>query len=189
MRKGDELYFSPEYKFTDLNLDDKENLLIMFNDRVYGFYLNPAKELCEKKHAFAAGVICSSTIDFLAKIKYSNPTSRTNSKANFITWLTENIPSFSKQNAEKFYGNFRSGLIHGGKIDECGQFSFDFDELIKTISNKKDIMIVNPEILLKAIIDYFEKYIKYLKNDTEFKKFNDFLKKYFKEEIEYVSTS
>ena len=119
MRHEDVLYFSPKYKFTDLNFDDKDELLSMFKDRVCGFYLKPARDLCKNKHAFAAGVICSSAIDFLAKIKSHDPTEKTNTKANFIAWLRENAPSLDP---EKFYKNFRSGLIHEGKINDLDNF-------------------------------------------------------------------
>jgi hypothetical protein len=80
--------------------------------------------------------------------------------------------------------------VHGGKIDKCGQFSFDFGELIKTISMEKDIMIIDPKILLEKIIDYFDKYIKNLKeDDREFGKFKEFLEEYFKEDIKYSRAS
>ena len=141
MRKKDILYFSKSCRFNDLDFSDKDNLVNKFKDRVYEFYLEPAKDLCEKEHAFAAGIICSSTIDFLAKMKYTNHASR-NSPQNFKLFLEKDI-LLPKSSAKDFYKDFRCGLVHGGKIDKCGQFSFDFGELIKTISMEKDIMILN----------------------------------------------
>jgi len=49
MKIGDNLYFSHEYKFTQLDWDNKKELIEAFKDRVKGFYLNPAKKLNEEK--------------------------------------------------------------------------------------------------------------------------------------------
>jgi len=182
MRRENDLYFSPSYRFNELNFADKDALLGMFYDRVYGFYLIPAQDLCDRKHAFAAGVMCCSTIDFLAKIEYGDPMSTSGSSKNFKKFLENNIGSFSKDNAQKFYTNFRCGLVHGGKIDSCGQFSYDFAKMIK-IADENNIMIVNPNILLENIIRSFEDYIRELKeDDAKFNKFQDFMKKYFNNE-------
>ncbi len=69
MKIGEMLYFSPKYKFSDLKWDDKKTLIEAFKDRVRGFYLEPARQLNDAKKGFATGVLCVTTIDFLARIE------------------------------------------------------------------------------------------------------------------------
>ena len=63
------LYFSPQYKFSDLRWDDKENLINAFRDRVRGFYLEPALKLNHEKFGFATGALCITTVDFLQELR------------------------------------------------------------------------------------------------------------------------
>ncbi len=70
MRERDALYFSPNYKFFDVKFNNPKELVNMFADRVYGFYINPAKLLCKNGHGFATGLLCVATIDFLSRITY-----------------------------------------------------------------------------------------------------------------------
>jgi hypothetical protein len=48
MKIGDILYFSPNYKFNQIDWDNKEDLINAFKNRVDVFYLNPADDLNKK---------------------------------------------------------------------------------------------------------------------------------------------
>ncbi len=67
MRVGDVLFFSPRFRFADLDFDDQAKLVEAFRDRAFGFYLTPAFKLLQQRDAFAGGLVCCSAIDFLAK--------------------------------------------------------------------------------------------------------------------------
>lgn len=80
MREEDKLHFSPKYIFADIDFDNKEKLIDAFNDRVYGFYLNPAKLLDNNRLGFACGLMCAATIDFLARLIYPDFPSKLRTK-------------------------------------------------------------------------------------------------------------
>jgi len=71
--------------------------------------------LNKDKKGFATGVLCITTIDFLAKFLY-------NDANRMIKWLKKNIKEFRKVDpnyksrtlADRFYDEFRNGLIHKG---------------------------------------------------------------------------
>lgn len=169
-----EIYFSPRFKFIDIDWDDNDKLIDAFRDRVEGFYLSPAKILNEKKYGFAAGLLCVAAIDLLATIFLG--------RNNFYKWTKRNIKCLSDYNISiRFYKNFRNGLVHEGRIKNGDQFSYRVEDIIFY----EDILLVNPKNLLEQIESAFYKYIKYLKTDDEmFASFKETLKQEFKREIE-----
>jgi len=177
MRIGEILYFSPKYRFDQINWNDKEKLIEAFRDRVEGFYLNPVKILNTCKHAFAAGVLCVTIIDFLARITINSGTVGQRIRR----WLTENIQEFDETLAQRFYKEFRNGLVHEGRIKKCGQFSYDFEELFH---QEDDIMIVNPNLLLEGISASFDAYMDKVQADNStFELFRQALMRDFQEDI------
>jgi hypothetical protein len=181
---NNELYFSKNLRFSEVNWNDKKSVTDAFKNRVETFYLEPAKKLIETGdpfYAFAVGVLCVSTIDFLACVSI-NPRAV---GERFKQWVRDNISEFDKTLADRFYLEFRNGLVHEGRIKNCGQFSFDTDnELFKTM---KGAMIVNPSLLLEAITNSFNIYInKVEKEPLEFQKLEAYLKN-FKKEINYAN--
>jgi len=189
MKIGDKLYFSPKYKFTQLDWDNKKELIEAFKDRVKGFYLNPAKKLNEAKYSFAAGILCITAIDFLARIE----TGLDRIGKRFEKWLKDNIEEFDKQDpdcqsrtlAYRFYDEFRNGLVHEGRIKNAGQFSCEIKELVEVTES---VMIVNPEKLLQAIEKTFDKYIGMLeKEGSIFQIFKCALIIDFQRDVEYAS--
>ena len=179
MRVGDILYFSPKYKFNDLDWDNKEILIKAFRDRVKGFYLEPAKILNKRRHAFGAGVLCVTTIDFLARIMINLEKVGQRIKR----WLITNIPSFDETLAQRFYEDFRNGLVHEGRIKNCGQFSYDSNKELIRIEN--EIMIVNPNMLLEKIIDSFKHYMNKVENNGfTFQQFRCALIRDFQKDVE-----
>ena len=194
VRNGDELYFSPNYKFIDLKWDDKDNLIKAFRDRVEGFYLTPTKELNKsKKYAFATGVICVTTIDFLARIELglSDQVGR-----RFENWLKSNISDFNVPNpnnrsqslAYRFYDEFRNGLVHEGRIKNAGQFSYNFSKSAELVKVKDTVMIVNPGTLLEVINTSFDRYMDEVENkEFVFQAFRCALIRDFQIDIKYVN--
>lgn len=121
MRERDTLYFSPHYQFFAIDFNDPKKLVDVFADRVYGFYLNPAKLLSENSDGFACGLLCIATIDFLSRITY--PTEKVGDRME--RWLRSNIKEFNTGDcARRFYEDFRNGLVHEGRIKPFGEFSF-----------------------------------------------------------------
>jgi len=111
--------------------------------------------------------LCVTTIDFLARI-----TIRADNVGERIErWLRKCITEFnqmdsnnrSRTRARRFYEEFRNGLVHEGRIKNCGQFSNNFSELIHM---EDKIMVINSVLLLEAIKTSFETYMDNVENDT-----------------------
>jgi len=186
MKIEEELYFSPNFKYIDLNWDDRDNLIRAFRDRVEGYYLEPAKCLNHCKYSFAAGAICLITIDFLARIE----TGLDKVGKRFRDWVKLYFKDFNDEDislnnfASRLYEEFRNGLVHEGRIKEASQFSYDFSKLVII---EGLIMIINPKYLFKEIIRSFKKYISKLKTEkSEFDIFKKNLKEDFQNDRDYV---
>lgn len=162
-------------------------LIDAFRDRVYGYYLEPAKSLNSVPHGFGCGLLCAATIDLLARPEYAKyDESRKEDVVkgkDYIKWLKGNIKDFAKEDyAERFYKYFRCGLVHEGRIKELGQFSYDKDGFIFV---EGDVTIIHPEKLLDKIEEAFQMYMDRLEKDqTAYSQFRDRLAKDFKEEVD-----
>lgn len=187
MRIGDTLLFSPSKKFEDLNWDDGKDLIKAFQERVMEFYFTPAEELNRNRSAFATGVLCATTIDFLARITiWSDKVGE-----RIERWLRIYITDFNQldnQNktlARRFYEDFRNGLVHEGRIKKCGQFSYGYE--IELIHVDDGIMIINPDLLLENTKRAFNSYIADIeKDDSKFQQFRCALRRDFQEDVEYA---
>jgi hypothetical protein len=178
MKVRDIVYISPKYKFLNVDWGNKSTLMEIFRDRIEGFYFVPAESLEKNNFAFALGVLCVTTIDSLARIEFGS----TKVKKRFEDWLqlhTEEFkkldPDNNKQNlAIRFYEEFRNGLVHEGRIKNCGQFNFSIGPLVFV---EDGIMVVNPSRLFAKIRDEFYKYIKEIKTNNN--SFINFRKNFF----------
>lgn len=160
MRIGDIVYFSPKHKVIDLNWNDKNSLIDSFRDRVEGYYINPAREMNDHKLGFAAGVLCVTTIDFLAWFQ----TNESDVGKRIEKWLKDNSDDFKAPDpenakrslAKRFHDEFRNGLVHEGRIKNGGQFSYAVEHVLKVIDS---VMIVNPTKLVEVISTCLDNYL------------------------------
>jgi hypothetical protein len=146
MRIGDILYFSPRFKFSQLNFEDEAKLLTAFQDRVYGFYLAPASRSLKARDAFAGGLLCCVAIELIAGfISGEEP----------AVWIQTRIAEFAADEhlAARFWVQFRHGLTHEGRVKSSGQFSQDLPSML---SATESVLIVNPDRLLQAVETAFE---------------------------------
>lgn len=184
MREEDKLHFSPKYIFGDIDFNNKEKLIDAFNDRVYGFYLNPAKLLDDNRLGFACGLMCAATIDFLARSIYPDFSSKLRTK----NWLKDNIKEFNDEDlAVRFYEDFRCGLVHEGRIKNPGEFSYESNHIVAT---KDGIVRINPSLLLRKIEHALTEYLAMLQRDSvAFDNFRRCLKKDFEAEVSREQSS
>jgi hypothetical protein len=144
---GDTLYFSPEYRFSDLDFDEPEAIAKAFRSRVEGFYLEPAARLIGTKDAFAAGLVICAGVEFIAAAW---------GKQGPHDWLQRNLPGFASDPslASSFWRQFRDGLAHEGRIKSFGQFSLESPRMLAKVD---DALVVNPRLLLNAVMEAFRK--------------------------------
>jgi hypothetical protein len=183
MRINDALFFAPGIKFSDLDFSNNESIIEAFRRRVEGFYLAPARILIQKEQAFACGILCCVTIDFLAR--YSLP--RKKNEWRICLWLQRNIPEFDPKRtgcselAQSFQKDFRNGLVHEGRVKNLGQFSFDRKEVTSKVDGA---LLINPQILLEGISSAFGSYCNLLRSDTsQASRLVNMLKEDFRDEL------
>jgi hypothetical protein len=171
-RIGDKLYFSPRFRFSDLDVGDKEKLVEALRDRLMGFYLEPASRLVNTGDAFAAGLLCCAAIGFVALCSGEDHPE---------IWLCKNIREFGgdKVLAKKFWKWFRDGLIHEGRVKAFGQFSLEFPNLLNTDGRA---LVVNPKVLLEAIQKALQRYFENI-GETQSVRLIKRLERYFGTEI------
>lgn len=166
---GREKYFSPSYNVYIMQnkvLPNPKLLCKAFRERVFEYYIKPAK----KVSAFAQGILCSTLIDFLAKILY--PEMGVGDR--IIEFLEKKI-RFSKENAKSFYFYVRNGLIHEGRV-KCGCYlDNEIEEIVQIIEG---VLKFNPDMILKEVEiwlkDYFENIIK---GEGTYQRIRDYIEK------------
>ena len=176
MKIGDALFFSPRYRFSQLDFDDTKTLVAAFQDRVEGFYLQAAARSLKANDAFAGGLVCCAAIELIAKASGED---------HARTWLERNIVDFASDPklADRFWIYFRDGLAHEGRVksvgQSSGQFSLERPDMLTTIGG---VLVVNPLKLLEAVEAAFQRYCKEMNGD-EATKLAKRLRRYFEAEV------
>lgn len=183
MNINDEIFFSPKYKMSCIDLNNKEIMLEAFKDRIEGYYLEPIKVLNEKHMAFAAGTLLFSSIDIFAR--YSVDEQQVGKRIR--KWLITNVNShmgtrINNQVSRLIYDNFRNGLIHEGHLKNAAQFSYEYPASVKKLDK---FIIINPKILEGEVNVFFNKFVNDINNDdNKCKKLIQLLKQDFEAEKE-----
>ena len=166
MQKNHQLYFAPYYTFLDLaKATDPFEIVNAYRDRINGFYLEPAKIIIESKEedgAFAAGLICFTAIDAIAK----TVTRKRDSHKRFVEWMQKNLGgnSLSKKEVGNIYDEFRNGLVHEARIKNGSQFTYGVEDMIDI---RNGITYINPKVLLKQTRLAFNKFIDEMEGNIE----------------------
>jgi hypothetical protein len=147
VRIGDILFFSPKYRFQDLDFEKPEVIVAAFLDRVERFYFAPAERLVQAGDAFAAGLVICGAIEFIAKANGGREEPE--------EWLETNVEGFSDQSlAKDFWEKFRHGLTHEGRVKAFGEFSFEIPDIAARFDAA---LVINPRLLLTAVEEAFRK--------------------------------
>ncbi len=158
MRIGDLLYFAPGIRFDQVDLVGPE-LPSQFRHRITGFYIDPAEACANLGHAFAAGVLLVSAIDALARIRF-----RGGVGARFRRFAREELQSFPDDDlAERFYDEFRNGLVHEARLKNGGQFSLGVAETVVLLGG---LLLINPRCLADEVRTALDSYIALLQHDA-----------------------
>lgn len=185
--KIDDLYFAPGIRYDDVDWQDDSEVVKAFEKRLCGLYMEPTRELCDDdRNVFAAGVMCTVTIDMLARFTYDQ---QRGVRKRFTKWLKDAESNFKctslgegdKSLADRVYEDFRNGTVHEGRVKKGGQFSLRIDGLFATDNG---IIVLNPEKLLELIKCQAKAWIETLQEDSDArKKFCDTLREDLEDDI------
>jgi len=183
MRVEDILHFSPKYKTPYLDLDNGDELINAFVDRVEEFYLKPAEKLNNEFEAFAKGVLILTAIDFIGEFfirtESSNRIKKFCSELSSIKGLKNE--ALKKGQVKIINDDYRNGLIHEGRIKNMGQFFYATEDLI---SVGEGVSMINPTTLLNETRSIFYKYVGKINNSKdEMFHFKNKFKQHFENEI------
>ncbi|MBD2088280.1 hypothetical protein H6F67_00120 [Microcoleus sp. FACHB-1515] len=174
MRIGDSLYFAPELPFSDLNLDSVD-LGAIWEQRIRGFYLEPASVLISAKHAFAAGLLVMSAIDAMSR--YEATPRREGERLvgkEFKSFVKLELPSFSRtKDAEDLYDKYRNGLAHEARLKRGAEFNLEQDETLICLGV---VTKINPAKLLEEVDQALTKFVSALAEEENRKQFADALR-------------
>jgi hypothetical protein len=178
-RTPEGLCFAPGTTFADLDAAHDYRYPDLFRRRIAGYYLNPAKRLAAKYDAFAAGVLVVCAIDALALMMTSST-----SVSGRITAFCRNIPCLSDgDNAEVFCKSFRHGLVHGARIKDDNEFSY---EISKIAVRSHGHLAVHPGLLADEVSRILDLFVADLSRDpTEVKAFASKIRRKFHYELSH----
>ena len=138
-RIAEQLYFAPDVRFADLDWSGRR-LPTQFQQRIAGFYLNPAIQLAKNRHEFASGILVVCAIDALASFM-------TGSRGNprIIGFCRKYIPELAAEpDAKMFCNHFRNGLIHEARVTGGSEFTLEIDRIAVA---HHGYLAVNPRLL------------------------------------------
>ena len=178
MRDKKKLYFSKKILFREIDWDDKENLICQIKDRIFEFYLDPAKALGELDYGFGQCVLLCTVLEFLAS--FENEEGK--SKGKHFQQVVQRIHGFDSKKSRRFWRNYRNGLVHEGYIKGLDQLSFTQKEVV---SLEQNIMVVNPQILHKKIEFLVYQFVSLITTEQEqYTSFLRIMKKKFAEDVD-----
>jgi hypothetical protein len=163
MRDGDDLYFAPNVRFGEVDLSGPR-LPEQIYARIDGYYLAPARICIRSRHAFAAGVLLVSTIDFMAGLRYSAGELKSRKVGtDFRDFVQSEMQSFRPSGlASRFYEEFRNGLTHEARIKNAGEFSFNWQQTVRLAGGR---LCINPSCLLEEVEVALKRQIDKLKDN------------------------
>ena len=148
-----------DIRFDQVDLQGGDALPAQYQQRMAGFYIEPAVVCADLGHAFAAGVLLVTCIDGMARLRYGDGVVR----HRFIRLAQEELVSFQGDAlAERFYEDFRNGLVHEGRVKNGGQFSLEVDETVKELQG---LLLINPARLAVEVREALYQYITLLATD------------------------
>src|SRR5690242_6034461 len=120
MKVGNHVYFAPDIRFSDLDLDGP-NLPLQYSSRIEGYYLVPAERAAHGGHAFAAGLLAVAAVDAMSRLYYGPNRSSRSSGSDFRIFAHQRLKSFGDpRNAKILYDKYRNGLVHEARLkDGC----------------------------------------------------------------------
>jgi len=177
-----EYYISRKYKNKSFGgkptLDQKIDI---FEDRIRGWQLDPAKEMRDKlittesgfeTYQFALLALLFSYFEMIGQY-LNGELSHSQSKKIFRLGLRDVFPQFSDDDGSVIYVRIRCGMYHAGIVQKGALLSDRFNDPIR-FEQSPNVVYVNPVRLIDALDSHFSDYIARIRrpeNQTERRNF------------------
>jgi hypothetical protein len=156
MKVGDHVYFAPDIRFSDLDLDGPL-LPEQYRTRIEGYYLTPAHRAAEAGDAFAAGLLVLAAVDAMSRLYFGLNRPSRKVKIDFPTFVRLFLPSFSAPaSAEILYDKYRNGLVHEARLKDGCQFELG---RAQTFDNTGPTPIIDPRHLVAKVRSALDKLV------------------------------
>lgn len=192
-----EIYIADNYKLSDylgitLTIQSSEaeweKAINIFIDRMQGRYFDAINKLSNngnkksmQKYGFSIMCIQCLLIDTLVKFRYGPILSKRGTltynyenRDKFTKFLKKEFPTdFNHKIALRFYQDIRCGIMHFGTTKRNSRLTCDSKYLISEITGGNISVDIN--ILEKKLEQYFKKYIKELKQESQIELRDNFI--------------
>lgn len=181
---------SPKYKDNDWKElrfskeKDWEKGIKIFENRIYGRFLNPISDLDKREYAgFLIMAIDCLLIETLQQFIEGVPeTPRKKSECYFKKFLTSYFKEdFDDEKAKMFYKQIRCGILHQAETKESSKIKISHKLPIVKYTKKKDGLIINRKKFHGKLDKAIKSYIEQLKDKT-----NEPLRKNFRDKMDYI---
>lgn len=186
-------YWDRQRQYDQIDWENFQEVVDAFENRIDGWYLNPAQELAKDGHqAFSVLALDCLVIDMLSQFYLG----KTRSSMDFFVDYSSNVLGFCKHlnpaieyiktnnnpgtldtEAKALYVGFRCGILHEGHIalyggidpGQSAVFSFEYPSTSVKYSDGRDCpsLTINPLELLNHIDREFRRYLTLLKSGTD----------------------
>lgn len=191
MKYDGRLFISARYtkqKFVDLNLsmcskEEKwEEAIEIFEDRIRGRYLNVIREMINNKNTHIDGFCIMALncllIETLLQFKYGWSETKRANCFHYSDFLYKEFRDifYRRSLAETFYKDIRCGILHSAETKNGSQLTIEqYDPIL--MLNKEGAISVDVIRIYEALEEYFNNYIKKLKDKESSNERKCFLKK------------
>ncbi|MBI2448821.1 hypothetical protein HYV49_00820 [Candidatus Pacearchaeota archaeon] len=156
------------------NLNDLSTKILVYEDRVKGWFLDIGKELKKNNEAgFVILMICASYIEGVVQFKLGKSSKGQSAKV-FVDYV-KSLFKVHETVARAIYEDMRCGLFHDGMSRRRIAISGELKYPVMIDINRKTIGI-NPHLFLQKLNKDFNDYIKNLKNKRNKKLRSNFSK-------------
>lgn len=188
VRELNGLYFAPDVRFSELDLDDPEALAEACRKRINSHFLEPANSLVAADTPFAAGITCIAALDCLAGWTQDGVDDPPEWLPLYIPELSQPDPREDRDGplAESFWNEVRHGLAHEGRLNRGAQFSTRIEEPVAVV---EEVLHVNPAQLLQGVQTAYQKFFQSIEDGGNvFRRFSEELRRIHRRDLEIDRT-
>jgi hypothetical protein len=161
-----EKYFTEDWRALKFK-DEKEWLkaIDIFYDRLSSRFLKYINKIEKYKYSgFAVMALDCLLIETLQQFSDGVSDNKGHSKRKYIKYLKENFNEFDNDIAEKFYDQFRCGILHQAEIKSSSRIRTNKKLPIVKYSDDGKGLIINRRKFHKKLLEIIDNYVNKLKN-------------------------